>query len=82
MANVFAQIENAYGIISDPYLTSTLVPDTLIVNDSDYNDNTQIDRSFPENAEIKHVKAGILNHKTIVKLQNGSWIIFDDNANW
>lgn len=77
MANVFAQIENAYGIISDPYLSSN----ALIVNDSDHNSNTQIGRDSLENIKIKHVKAVILNHKAIVKLQNGSQIIFGDNTN-
>lgn len=58
-----------------------LASDTLIVSYSNCNGNAQIDRRFYENAEIKHVKAVILNHKAIVKLQNGSQIIFGDNTN-
>lgn len=77
MANVFAKIENAYDVINDSYLSSN----TLIVNDSDHNSNTQIGRDAFENTKIKHVKAVILNHKAIVKLQNGSQIIFSDNTN-
>lgn len=77
LANVFAKIENAYDVINDSYLSSN----TLIVNDSDHNSNTQIGRDAFENTKIKHVKAVILNHKAIVKLQNGSQIIFGDNTN-
>lgn len=59
----------------------SVAPNTLIVSYSDHNGNAQIGRSFPENTKIKHVKAVILSHKTIVKLQNGSQIILGDNAN-
>lgn len=59
----------------------SVAPNTLIVSYSDHNGNEQIGRSFPENTKIKHVKAVILSHKTIVKLQNGSQIILGDNAN-
>lgn len=59
----------------------SVAPNTLIVSYSDHNGNAQIGCNFPENAKIKHVKAVILSHKTIVKLQNGSQIILGDNAN-
>ena len=78
LTNVFAQIENAYDVINDSYLSSN----TLIVNDSDHNGNTQIGRYVLKNIKIKHVKAAILSHKAIIKLQNSLRIIFDDNTNW
>lgn len=74
-----------HAAINKPSATTvdnpSVAPNTLIVSYSDHNGNAQIGRNFPENTKIKHVKAVILSHKTIVKLQNGSQIILGDNAN-